>query len=217
MFGMKLNALSNPDAEFRKEGKKHFVNSYKRYFSLLSLFFMQWIAHRIGINFFDPEMTAFFKRAIIETMNERIKSKTKRNDLVDYLIELREMNRSTEYEHLDCKNIFIISKNVSVKSYFSGLDDDALVGHTIVFFLGGFETSASMMYFTLYEISKQPSLQRRLRDEILDGLKKTDGQITYELVSDIISSNISPRKNVNLKSLQWYSKSTPILLWSIMK
>ena len=63
------------------------------------------------------------------------------------------------------------------------LEDDALVAHTIVFFLGGFETSASMMYFVLYELSKQPDLQKRLRKEILLGLEKTDGKITYDMVT----------------------------------
>ncbi|KAJ8683730.1 hypothetical protein QAD02_019522 [Eretmocerus hayati] len=167
MFGMKLNALDNPNAEFREEGKKHFENTYKRYFSLMSLLFMPRIAKLLGVTFFDPDVPTFFKRVIREAMMERIKSKCKRNDLFDAFIEMREnyMDKNDEFHH-----------------YFQ---DDGLIATGIVFFLGGFEPSASMMYLTLYELSKHPDIQSRLRQEILDALNETGGKITYELVMSL--------------------------------
>lgn len=62
------------------------------------------------------------------------------------------------------------------------LEGDALVAQAAVFFSGGFETSSTTSTFALYELAKNQEIQKRLRNEILDGFKKNDGKITYEMV-----------------------------------
>ncbi|KAJ9594235.1 hypothetical protein L9F63_014395, partial [Diploptera punctata] len=49
-----------------------------------------------------------------------------------------------------------------------------------LFFTAGFETNATTLSFTLYELSLQPDLQKRLRAEIGDIMKATKGAPTYE-------------------------------------
>lgn len=53
----------------------------------------------------------------------------------------------------------------------------------MVFLTGGFEPSASLMYLVLYELSKKPEIQARLRREITEALAQTDGKVTYEMVN----------------------------------
>ena len=62
--------------------------------------------------------------------------------------------------------------------------EEGLVATSIVFFLGGFEPSASMMYLTLYEVSQHPEIQNKLRHEISNALEETGGKITYEMVNE---------------------------------
>lgn len=58
-----------------------------------------------------------------------------------------------------------------------------LVAQASIFFTAGFETSSSTISFGLYELSKQPLVQQRLRDEICTTLLKNDDkQLTYEAV-----------------------------------
>lgn len=64
------------------------------------------------------------------------------------------------------------------------LEGDALVAQAAIFFSGGFETSATTSYFALYEIAKNQDIQNRLRKEILEGLKKDNGQLNYETVGN---------------------------------
>lgn len=52
-----------------------------------------------------------------------------------------------------------------------------------MFLTGGFEPSASLMYLVLYELSKKPEIQNRLRQEIMDALAQTDGKVTYDMVT----------------------------------
>jgi cytochrome P450 family 6 len=49
----------------------------------------------------------------------------------------------------------------------------------------GFETSSAMQAFALYELSKNPEIQERIRNEIKEALKKTGGKVTYDSVMNV--------------------------------
>lgn len=49
-----------------------------------------------------------------------------------------------------------------------------------IFWMAGFESSATTMQFALYEMSKQPAIQDRVRKEIRRVMEKYDGDITYD-------------------------------------
>lgn len=61
-------------------------------------------------------------------------------------------------------------------------DGDDLVAQAAIFFTAGYETSATVMAFSLYELALCPEIQDRLRKEILDALLETNGKITYDMV-----------------------------------
>lgn len=65
------------------------------------------------------------------------------------------------------------------------LSMEEIIAQCILFFLGGFETSATTTTFALLEMSLNLEIQKKLRTEIETVLKKYDGQITYEAVSEM--------------------------------
>lgn len=54
-----------------------------------------------------------------------------------------------------------------------------------VFFMAGSETSSTTMQFALYELSLNPEIQEKTREEILKVLAKHNGKITYESIYEI--------------------------------
>ncbi|KAF7381930.1 hypothetical protein HZH68_015803 [Vespula germanica] len=162
-FGLRANSLSNPDAEFRKFGHKIFDYDIGRGFELMSIFFMPGIVKTIRAKFFGKEVSDFLRGIFWEVINERIASGTKRNDLIDLLIELRKTYGSEDLGGFK-------------------FDGDDLVAQTAIFFSGGFETSSTVMSFAVYELALQPDLQTRLRQEILGALDKNDGKLNYDTV-----------------------------------
>ncbi|KAL6437259.1 hypothetical protein ACFW04_005052 [Cataglyphis niger] len=162
-YGLNVNSLNNPDAEFRKYGKMVFDFSYIRGFEMLAAFFLPNIARLAHLKTFGKDTSIFLRKAFWETMTHRMESGLKRNDLIDTLIELKKT-----YGHQDMGGF-----------KFNG---DDLLAQAALFFAAGFETSATILSFALYELALNPEIQNKLRKEILQTLVKFDGKITYEMI-----------------------------------
>lgn len=52
------------------------------------------------------------------------------------------------------------------------------------FFAAGFETSASTVAYTLYEIALNIDIQEKLRDEILTSIEASH-EVTYQIVKEM--------------------------------
>jgi cytochrome P450 family 6 len=68
---------------------------------------------------------------------------------------------------------------------FSEFTGENMVAQSALFFIAGYETNATTMSFTLYELALQPQLQKRLRAEIAEIMNKTNGSPTYEDVNNM--------------------------------
>lgn len=75
-----------------------------------------------------------------------------------------------------------IPKNLLLFS--SGFEGDALLAQPVIFFVAGRETSITTMTCVLYELAKQPEMQRRVREEILETIRDENG-VTYESVQNM--------------------------------
>lgn len=102
-YGLKVHSLTNPDAEFRKYGKKIFDLDIRRSFAIFAIFLRRSIVSLAQLKIFGKESTIFLRDVFWQAINHRLESKEYRNDLIDILIELRnsygneEMNGFSKY------------------------------------------------------------------------------------------------------------------------
>lgn len=89
-YGVKLNSLKDPKAEFRKFGKAMFgTYNFTRAIELATVWLAPQYASFFGFKFFPKSASDFFRIAFKDILDERTKSQEKRNDFIDLMIQLK--------------------------------------------------------------------------------------------------------------------------------
>ncbi|XP_005184405.2 probable cytochrome P450 6a14 [Musca domestica] len=155
-FGIECSSLTDPRAEFRQRGIDIFTKPRHHPLLLLLIITNPKVAQRLRLKLFPDELTEFFMSVIRQTVEYRERNQVKCNDFMDLLMEIR------------------------AKEGEEGLSFEQMAALTFDFFLAGFETSSTTMAFTLYELARNPEIQEKLRTEILDILKDSNDELSYE-------------------------------------
>jgi len=104
------------------------------------------------------DITDFYVGIVRETVKQREEQGIVRNDFMNLLIEMKQRGELTIEE---------------------------MAAQAFIFFVAGFDTSASTLGFALYELAKQPELQVKLRKEIDEALQLHQGEFTYDSMQEL--------------------------------
>nr|CAD7569189.1 unnamed protein product [Timema californicum] len=121
-----------------------------------------WESFKIKIRSFSPSLCHLFWSDPLETLKTHIRL---------IITDQKSGRRPSE-----C----ILSYNVS-----SGGDWKELLPSALVFLSAGFKTSSGVISLAIYELSRQPQLQARLRNDIRAALSRNGGELTYEVLQRI--------------------------------
>lgn len=112
--------------------------------------------------------------------------------LVSSQIEQREREYATRNDFLQC---LIQIRNGGPAQQMDTFDGDAdtdktmsieqCVAHVFLFYLGGFDTSASVAAYTVFEAARHPRVLALLLREIEETLQRHDGELTYECIGEM--------------------------------
>ncbi|XP_039432917.1 probable cytochrome P450 6g2 isoform X2 [Culex pipiens pallens] len=165
-FGIRSCCLSQEESEFRYYGRKIFEYGARRGVTMASFFFMPELVPYLKFKLFPRDTEQFLRVIIQREMERREASGEKRGDFIDSLISLKS-NDAT----------------IGVKEKIP-LKDDILVAQAATFYMASFETTSSVLSFTLYELTKNPSIQQRLREEICAAIGRNQGspELPYECI-----------------------------------
>lgn len=108
------------------------------------------------------EMSEFITKTVTENIEHRESNKIQRDDLLDVFMKL---------------------KNDEDKE--TALTLNEIVAQTFAFFEAGFNSTATVLTFCLYELAIQYDIQSRARTVINEAYSKFNGRLTYEMVMDI--------------------------------
>nr|XP_033326710.1 cytochrome P450 6k1-like isoform X1 [Megalopta genalis] len=159
-FGIHVNSFDKNNDEFFRKAQEGLTPTIRRSVQFFFMFFFPSFSKYIGGKFLGST-TDYFRSVFWDSMENREMSKSKRGDLIDSLIEIKDDKRNNDYK----------------------LEGDVLVSQSAIFFVAGRESSVTTICFTLYELSKYPDIQKRVRKEIQD-IIKAEG-ITYESIHNM--------------------------------
>nr|QCY41337.1 cytochrome P450 6PZ5 [Phenacoccus solenopsis] len=184
-FGMETHSLENPDSEFRKMGKR--VLSF-RWQTMLRMFFPNIPNNFIkifGLRFFEREVSEYFTNIVKDAVKHREQNNITRGDFLDLLIALK---NNTELEKLknqnDDKDLIKFMSQIGDKVIKSKIDMtiETMTAQSFLFFLAGFDPTATTLSFLLFELSQNQQIQEKLRQEIISTLETNDGILTYAML-----------------------------------
>ncbi|XP_049291116.1 probable cytochrome P450 6a13 [Anopheles funestus] len=159
-FGIECNSFHDPNSAFRRTGQLvfHSPRHSQLISSLLRLYPV--IGRVFGLKVNHDEVIEFFTELVERTVAMRENSSTKRNDLIDMMMELRAATNG------------------------AALTMKELMAQAFGFFLAGYETSSSNVTLCLYELALNEELQERARASVQQAIQK-HGAITYEALTDM--------------------------------
>ncbi|XP_055589019.1 probable cytochrome P450 6a23 [Uranotaenia lowii] len=158
IFGIRCRTISNPRTEF------HCMSREASRFKLIP-FIKQWfafsfpfISRKFDLKITEKAVEKFFTSICQATVLHRESYQIRRHDLLQHFIQVRQQEKMT-------------LRQITAQCY--------------SFALYGIQPCSATMAFCLYEVANNPVIQKRLREEIFNALKETDGQLTFELISSL--------------------------------
>lgn len=176
-FGVDIDCIKNPNTSFRKFGRKFFQVSRKNglRFTIFRLF--PKLMKPLGLRLVERDIEDFMTALVNKTIEHREKNNIHRKDFFQLLLQLR----NTGTVHLDDEWETVINADEGGKK----LTLAEMTAQAFVFFVAGFETTSTTISFCLFEIARNPDIQRRVHAEIDKVLAKHNGEITYESASEM--------------------------------
>jgi cytochrome P450 family 6 len=159
-FGIDCNCLDNPKSEFKKYGARVFDITPLEY--LKFMFSTSWpkLSRKLGLRLHPKESTDFFLKTFLKTIEEREEKNISRPDFVQLLIQIKKETNGS-------------------------FTNTELAAESFIFYVGGFETSSTLMTFCAYELALNPDIQDRLREEIKEYLENCGGELSYNTLFEM--------------------------------
>ena len=197
-FGTDINA--------KEDSKNPFVRNAHELFELdfttivLINVLPAFLLKLIGIKAIVRERNnQFFFKVTREVMAKRRQDKLKFNDFLQLLMDSQEKENKEKIDKMDIQSIDAEShyvnedseeiKNASYKSLNGKIDDspitdDEIVAQAWIFFLAGYETTASTLSYCTHELALNQNVQEKLYQEIKSSADR-NGEIDYETLAKL--------------------------------
>jgi cytochrome P450 family 6 len=172
-FGMESNTLNDEHKELIGIFKEIFgaEGPSLLYFAFLLSF--PNLSKKLRLRQFSKNVEDFFINVVAGNISYREKNNEKRNDFLDMLIQL--------------KNKGSIDGEFSSETKKLTLNE--CLAQAFIFFFAGADTSSTAISFALTELAFNQDLQEKLRQEILDKTKDSNGELTYDNINEMTYLN----------------------------
>ncbi|XP_078589316.1 cytochrome P450 3A6-like [Branchiostoma floridae x Branchiostoma japonicum] len=172
-FGLEIDSQRNPEDPFVYSKKALDFNFRNPLVWLFVLFpsIMKPILEKVNYNFMANDVTDFFYNIVDQVMGMR-RNEHGRVDFMQLMMNA----------HKDADND--ATQDTKVQGTKKPLTKDDIVANSLLFFLAGYETTATTMAFTLYNLALNQQTQDKAREEINQAMEDRD-LVDYEAVHNM--------------------------------
>ncbi|XP_075984134.1 cytochrome P450 6B2-like [Anticarsia gemmatalis] len=178
-FGVDTNTMEQTsDNPFTAVGNSITETPTFRSFKNIARAIWPAIFYGLGFRSFPKNVETFFYQLLTNIFEGRQYKPTSRHDFVDLMLKLKNDKGMTGDSITNMKSGS--GKKVSLE-----INDDLLVAQCFLFFAAGYETSATTLSFTMYELAKHPEIQERVLQEVDEYLRRNDNVLKYECITEM--------------------------------
>lgn len=181
VFGIQICNKSALE-KFIHMGTSIFNTTPTRFVHLIAISQFPKLASWLGFKFISGEMTDYFKELINTTLKQREGGKFQRNDYTQQLLKLKEQI-AIEVQSKDADDDYL-QFNSGAPTENVEITNDLLAGQAFQFLSAGFDPLLATMMYVMYDLARYPQIQERLRNHILEVLKKHN-EYSYSSIKDM--------------------------------
>lgn len=179
-FGLDMKAMTNrKNNVFVKAGDMVFEQTNFRGIKNIIRYIWPRLFYFFNLRFFPNELCNFFFELVTGVFRDRQYKPTNRHDFVDIFLTLKNNNATITGDSIH--NLI----NGGAKKISMELTNEIIIGQCVSFLGAGFETSATSLTLTVYELAKNQETQKRAINEVDDYLLKHDNKLCYDVVSEL--------------------------------
>lgn len=181
-FGVNSHCFTNENSEFRVCARRLFNwRSFVRRFSFNAYFLTPSLAQALRLHFWEPTSAIFLKNFFWQTVREREKTNFVRHDLVDMLIKMKNDEIFLKGKNIGKYERFLTEQNPHSNST---SDEQLVAAQAVQFFGAGFETVATTIALTIFEVARNTFIQDNLRSDVLNAFTAHKA-CSYEAICDM--------------------------------
>ena len=189
-YGVETNSFKDLNNEFRVKamtviGAPGYTTSM-RMTKMMTVAIAPKLAKLLNFEIMPSDCVAYFEKIIKDTYQQRLESGTRRNDIIDMMIdEIKNKNEKknvneNEYD----KDAAIDTKGLGTLKE-AGYDEESLlVANALLLFMVGFDTTSMGFAIVAHKLACYPELQDKVLNEIDDVIGSND-DVTYDLVQKL--------------------------------
>lgn len=126
----------------------------------------------------SDEFKSHMVKIVNDTMKYREENNVSRKDFIQLLMELRKTGKVKGDDETE-----MTEQSKDDPMEFMTMEQCA--AQVALFYLAGFDTTASAVAYTLFELSRNPELMQRLHEEVDEVLERYNNVISYESINEM--------------------------------
>lgn len=191
-FGIKVNSLEDRKNEFYMMGRATTdFTGFGIMFRMVLMSFLPKLSKLLGVRMFEQAQADFYHSLVHDTIKHREQNGIVRPDMIHLLMEARkgvlkndaQLTGASKLDDAGFATVDEVQADALNGTQKQNWDDDDVTAQCFLFFIAGFDTSATLLCFTAHELMENPEVQKKLIEELDSAKELLAGKpLTYEVL-----------------------------------
>ncbi|XP_063362387.1 cytochrome P450 6B2-like [Cydia amplana] len=169
-FGLDIDTFRGEIQTLKRVDKDIFTPNFALEFDML----FPGALKKLNMSLFPAYIMNFFKDLVETVTTQRNGKPSNRKDFMDLILEMKNQ-----------KQVEVTKKHGDEEAITIDITNSVIEAQAFIFYVAGYETSASTMGFMLYHLALDTKIQDRLRNEIDEYLERHGDRIELDTLNEL--------------------------------